>query len=158
MSNKPLDTHALWFEVFNEIGIIEQLSRNAFERVLPDGLSLAGFTVLNHFVRLQKTQANPSELASAFQITKGAMTNTLKRLEALGYATLNANPSDGRGKLVRITAKGRKAREKSIAALAPQLTEVAEALPSDDALAALPFLRQLRGFLDSQRDLPHSVG
>lgn len=156
MPSKPLDTHALWFEVFNEVGIIEQLSRNAFERVLPDGLSLAGFTVLNHFVRLQKTQATPSELASAFQITKGAMTNTLKRLEALGYATLSANPSDGRGKLVRVTAKGRKAREKSIAALAPQLSEIAQSLPCGDARDALPFLRHLRVFLDAQRDPPNS--
>tara|TARA_R110000868_G_scaffold111476_2_gene301008 strand:- start:5062 stop:5538 length:477 start_codon:yes stop_codon:yes gene_type:complete len=158
MSDKRPDTHALWFEVFNEVGIIEQLSRNAFERVLPVGLSLAGFTVLNHFVRLRKTEAAPSELASAFQITKGAMTNTLKRLEALGYATLSANPSDGRGKIVRITAKGRKAREKSIAALAPHLTEIAKTLSSDDALAALPFLRQLRIFLDAERDLPQSDG
>ncbi len=156
-SNRP-DTHALWFEVFNEIGIIEQLSRNAFERVLPEGLSLAGFTVLNHFVRLEKTEAAPSELASAFQITKGAMTNTLKRLEALGYATVSANPSDGRGKIVRITAKGRKARDKSIAALAPQLTEIAGSLPSSGALDALPFLKQLRIFLDAQRDPPHSSG
>ena len=158
MSDKRLDTHALWFEVFNEIGIIEQLSRSAFERVMPGGLSLAGFTVLNHFVRLEKTEAAPSELASAFQITKGAMTNTLKRLEALGYATVTANPSDGRGKIVRVTSKGRKARDKSIAALAPQLSEVARSLPGGDALAALPFLRQLRIFLDAQRDLPHSSG
>lgn len=158
MSDKRLDTHALWFDVFNEVGIIEQLARSAFERVMPEGLSLAGFTVLNHFVRLEKTEAAPSELASAFQITKGAMTNTLKRLEALGYATLSANPSDGRGKIVRITAKGRKARDKSIAALAPQLTDVAKSVPSSDALAALPFLKALRIFLDAQRDTPHSTG
>lgn len=144
----------LWFEVFNEIGIIEQLSRNAFERVMPDGLSLAGFTVLNHFIRLEKIQATPSELASAFQITKGAMTNTLKRLEALGYATLTANPEDGRGKIVRITAKGRKAHDKSIAALAPQLAVLAATLPGRDAAGALPFLKQLRIFLDEHRNLP----
>jgi hypothetical protein len=46
MSEDPLA-----FRVFNEIGIIEQLSRNLFERVLPDGLTLPQFTVLNHFVR-----------------------------------------------------------------------------------------------------------
>ena len=156
-ANRP-DTHALWFEIFNEVGIIEQLSRNAFERVLPEGLSLEGFTVLNHFVRLEKAEAAPSELASAFQITKGAMTNTLKRLDALGYVTLTANPSDGRGKIVRITSKGRKTRDKSIDALAPQLAEVAKALSSSDALAALPFLRHLRSYLDAERDPPHSSG
>ena len=39
------------FRFFNEIGIIEQLSRNAFERVMPGGMKLSQFTVLNHFVR-----------------------------------------------------------------------------------------------------------
>ncbi|MDO8289479.1 MAG: MarR family winged helix-turn-helix transcriptional regulator [Parvibaculum sp.] len=158
MPDGSQDSGLLWFEVFNEIGIIEQLSRNAFERVMPGGLSLAGFTVLNHFIRLEKTQATPSELASAFQITKGAMTNTLKRLEALGYATLTANPDDGRGKIVRITAKGRKARDKSIAALTPQLAAVGAALPEREAAGALPFLRQLRLFLDEDRNVPHSSG
>lgn len=151
MPDKQPDPATLWFEVFNEVGIIEQLSRNAFERVLPDGLSLAGFTVLNHFIRLDKREATPSQLASAFQVTKGAITNTLQRLEALGYATLTPNPEDGRGKIVRITAKGRKAREASLAALAPKLQEIAAVLPSREALDALPFLRQLRSYLDNHR-------
>ena len=151
MPDKEPEPAALWFEVLNEVGIIEQLSRNAFERVLPDGLSLAGFTVLNHFVRLEKREATPSQLASAFQVTKGAITNTLQRLDALGYVTLTPNPADGRGKIVRITAKGRKAREASLAALAPQLQEIAKILPSREALDALPFLRQLRSYLDNHR-------
>ena len=139
MPDKEPEPAALWFEVLNEVGIIEQLSRNAFERVLPDGLSLAGFTVLNHFVRLEKREATPSQLAS------------LQRLDALGYVTLTPNPADGRGKIVRITAKGRKAREASLAALAPQLQEIAKILPSREALDALPFLRQLRSYLDNHR-------
>jgi DNA-binding MarR family transcriptional regulator len=151
MAEKQTDAASLWFEVFNEIGIIEQLSRTIFERVLPEGLSLAGFSVLNHFIRLEKRQATPSQLASAFQVTKGAMTNTLQKLEASGYATLVPNPQDGRGKIVRITAKGRKARDASLAALAPQLQKIAGALPLSDALDALPFLSRLRTYLDENR-------
>ena len=43
------------FTVFNEIGIIEQLARNRFERALAtvaDGLRISHFSLLNHFVRL----------------------------------------------------------------------------------------------------------
>jgi hypothetical protein len=52
---------------------------------------------------------------------------------------------------VRITAKGRKARDASLAALAPQLQKIAGALPSSGALDTLPFLHRLRTYLDENR-------
>ena len=50
------DFTTIAYVFFNEIAIIDQLGRNRFERVLPDGLSMAGFSLLNHFVRLNKSQ------------------------------------------------------------------------------------------------------
>lgn len=141
----------LLFTLFNEIGIISQLSNAAFEKVLPDGLKVSHFSVLNHLARLGDNKS-PSSLASAFQVTKGAMTNTLGRLEARGLVKVKADPVDGRGKRVFITAKGRKARNRSIAELAPLLTELAKALPEKKAAAALPFLKDLRVYLDQARD------
>ena len=79
------------FHVFNEIGIIEQLARNVFEQVLPDGLKVSQFSILNHFVRLGDDK-NPVDLARAFQVTKGAMTNTLQRLEGRGSGGHHARP------------------------------------------------------------------
>jgi len=151
MADKPLETMLLWFDVFNEIGIIEQLSRNSFERVLQEGLSLAGFSVLNHFVRLELKSSTPTELASAFQVTKGAMTNTLSRLEALGFVSVGINPKDGRGKIIRITSKGVKARNQSIEAIMPTLATIGDALPGKEAANALPLLKKLRIFLDENR-------
>ena len=46
------DHGALYFQLFNEIGIIAQLSGNRFQRVLPQGLTVAQFSLLNHCVRL----------------------------------------------------------------------------------------------------------
>jgi len=151
MADKPLDTMLQWFDVFNEIGIIEQLSRNAFERVLQEGLSLAGFSVLNHFVRLELKSSTPTELASAFQVTKGAMTNSLSRLEGLGFVSVNVNPKDGRGKIIRITSKGIKARNQSIQAITPMLAMIGGSIPGKEAADALPFLKKLRIFLDENR-------
>ena len=151
MAEKTLETMLLWFDVFNEIGIIEQLSRNAFERVLPEGLSLAGFSVLNHYARLELDHSTPTQLASAFQVTKGAMTNTLHRLELLGFVSVDVNPEDGRGKIIRITPKGIKARNQSIAALAPKLMDISGNLSRKEAADALPFLKNLRVFLDENR-------
>lgn len=140
------------FSFFNEVGIIEQLARNSFERVLPDGLTLSQFSVLSHFVRLGVEEKNPVELARAFQVTKGAMTNTVKRLSAKGLVEVTPDPRDGRGKRVRITARGRRVREECLAAAAPLLWELEREFGKQEFEAALPFLRRLRAFLDRARD------
>jgi DNA-binding MarR family transcriptional regulator len=141
----------LAFSVFNEIGIIEQLSSNRFQRLLPDGVSLASFTVLNHFVRLGKKDESPVNLARAFQVTKGAMTNTLARLEALGMIDVVADPDDGRAKRVSVTAKGVQTRDQAIAALVPDLESILDEIGSEVLSSALPVLQRLRTFLDENR-------
>ncbi len=141
----------LGFRFFNEIGIIEQLARNRFERVLPDGLKVPHFSVLNHLVRLGDGRS-PLRLARAFQVTKSTMTNTLQRLEARGLVRIAPDPDDGRGKLVYLTPAGRRIRQKSIKALTPVLAEV-EALLGRKALAGtLPVLQRLRAHLDAARN------
>ncbi len=139
------------FTLFNEIGIIEQLSRRRLENVLPDGLKISHFGVLNHFARLGGERA-PVELARAFQVTKAAMTNTLGRLEARGLVEIRPDPDDGRAKRVTLTAKGRKVRDRAIAALGPELAEIASHIPARDFAAALPFLQRLRAYLDEARN------
>jgi DNA-binding MarR family transcriptional regulator len=46
---------------------------------LPAGLTVSQFSVLNWFIRVDNV-ATPGRLSTAFQVTKGAMTNTLKKL------------------------------------------------------------------------------
>ncbi len=149
MSNKPNDP--LLFNFFNEVGIIEQLSRSRFEQLLPDGLKISQFSVLNHFVRLGVEQ-NPVNLARAFQVTKGAMTNTVGRLEARGLVEVTPDPKDGRGKLVRITDEGRRVREACLVAAKPVLAEMEKEFGKENFSAALPFLQQVRVYLDKERD------
>lgn len=141
------------FQVFNEIGIIEQLARNRFERTLPSGLTLSQFSVLNHFVRLGG-ERSPASLASAFQVTRPTMTNTLQRLESAGLVAIRSDPGDGRAKIVTITEAGRALREACVAAQVPLLAELDALLPRDDLVALLPRLRKLRMLLDKARDPP----
>ena len=49
----------------------------------------------------------PAELAADSMITSSAVAQRLNRLETLGFVTREANPSDGRGKLVQLTTAGR---------------------------------------------------
>lgn len=145
------DATSAGFAFFNEIGIIEQLSRNVFERVLPDGLSLAGFAVLNHFVRLQKESDSPAKLAATLQVTKGAMTNTLQRLEALGCVAIAPSIDDGRVKLVRLTGQGRILRDDCIERLAPLLAQLFQAIDPAELIAVTPTLAKVRAILDAAR-------
>lgn len=140
------------FQLFNEIGIIEHLSRTAFERVLPPGLSLAGFTVLNHLIRLRHERRAPALIASAMQVTRGAVTGTVKRLEAQGLVRSDPDPHDGRGKGISVTPAGRAARDDAIATLAPILAELLTEMDEAELCALLPGLQRLRRILDAARD------
>lgn len=149
MTNPPSDPAPFTF--FNEIGIISQLSANAFERVLPHGLTVSQFSVLNNLARLGDGKS-PSWLANAFQVTRGAMTNTLTKLEASGFVDVRADEKDGRGKQVFLTKAGVKVRTEALGALSPLLAELLEAFPEKDFKAAIPFLARLRAHMDAARD------
>ncbi len=50
----------------------------------------------------------PTALARQMQITKQSVNGLLGQLEALGYLTREPDPADGRGRVVCLTAKGRR--------------------------------------------------
>lgn len=137
-------------QVFTEIGIIDQLVTARLERSLPEGMSAAQFGVLTHFIRRGGAQT-PVQLARAFQVTKGAMTNTLQRLEAQGFVRIVPDETDGRRKLVSMTPHGAEAYERGLAALRPYYANLREAFTHEEFEQALPFLRALRMWLDENR-------
>ena len=141
----------LLFEVFKEIGIIEQLSRAQLEARLPDGLIAPHFAVLNHLIN-RGDGAVPIDMARAFQVPKTSMTHTLKGLATGGYVELRANPKDGRSKTVWLTDKGRKLREDTIAQLAPGFGQMMQDLDVGQILEMLPTLVELREYMDAARD------
>ncbi|WP_415402136.1 MarR family winged helix-turn-helix transcriptional regulator [Tateyamaria sp. SN3-11] len=142
---------AVFFEVFNEIGIIEQLSRAILEARLPHGLIAPHFAVLNHLIRVGDGRT-PIEMARAFQVPKTSMTHTLKGLEAHGLVDLRPNPDDGRSKRVWLTEKGRALRNDAIAALGPDFAQLARDFDMERLAGITPVLRDLRIYLDKARD------
>ena len=149
-AEKTSDDIVAVFGFFNEIAIIEQLARSRMERTMPDGMKMPHFSVLNHMVRLDKKES-PAELASAFQVARPTMTNTIQRLEAKGYVTVEPNPADGRGKLVLITDVGREARQAAIISLAPLLSELTESLGIGLFTGVKPALEEVRKYMDENR-------
>lgn len=142
----------LGFQVFNEIGIIDQLASAMFTRALPKGMTIAQFTVLNHFVRLDVIEKSPAQLASAFQVTRPTMTSTLTRLARAGLIDIRDDPQDGRAKLVSITAQGRAMRETCVAATAAMMPRITKAISDEDFAAILPALTRMRIALDALRN------
>ncbi|WP_147111501.1 MarR family winged helix-turn-helix transcriptional regulator [Tateyamaria sp. syn59] len=142
---------SVFFEVFNEIGIIEQLSRAILEARLPYGLIAPHFTVLNHLTRVSDGRT-PMEMARAFQVPKTSMTHTLKGLEEHGLVEMRPNPEDGRSKRVWLTDKGREVRADTIAALGPEFAKLAEDFDVARLVEIRPVLTELREYLDAARD------
>jgi DNA-binding MarR family transcriptional regulator len=141
---------ATLFALFNEIGIIAQLSGSLFERRLPEGFLVSHFAVLNHLVRLGDGRT-PLEIARAFQVPKTTMTHTLQGLEKAGLIAVAPNPADGRSKCVMLTDAGRSFRDTAIAALGPDLARLATAIPPARIAEILPVLAEVRVWLDRER-------
>jgi hypothetical protein len=72
--------------LFGELFMADQLARNRISRVLPKGMELSHFSVLNHLARIND-ERTPAQLAKAFHVTRGAMTNTLNRWNGPAMST-----------------------------------------------------------------------
>jgi DNA-binding MarR family transcriptional regulator len=145
MSEPPRDPVVI--ALFSEIVMVETLAKNRLTRVLPRGMELSHFMVLNHFARLggEKT---PAQLARVFHVTKGAMSNTIGRLDAAGYIHVRPDWEDGRRKWISISPAGAAARDRAVAAIAPVFDDAVAGLGLERMRTALPILRRLRELLD----------
>ena len=147
----PEDKGTPYFRLFNEIGILAQLSRAIFEARLPGGMLVSHFAVLNHLIRVEDGRT-PRELARAFQVPKTTMTHTLAGLDAAGFIRMKPNAEDGRSKRVWTTPAGRRFRNASIAAVGPDLDDLAREFAADRVARILPELEALRKIMDRRRD------
>ncbi|RYH04183.1 MarR family transcriptional regulator [Salipiger sp. IMCC34102] len=129
--------------LFSELLAVDQLARIALDRVLPKGMELSHFSVLNHLAHTQ-SERSPTQLAQTFHLTRGAMTNTLNRLEWAGYIHVRPDWDDARKKMVSISPSGVQARDAAVAAISPLVSDVAQKVGEDKVRAALPLLRELR--------------
>ncbi len=140
-------TESLSVALFSEIFMADQLARNRLGRALPKGMELSHFSLLNHLAS-SDSEKSPAQLARAFHVTRGAMTNTLGKLERAGHIHIRPDWDDARRKHVAISAAGRAARDAAIAAIAPIIAEVVESIGADRVRTALPVLRAVRARLD----------
>ncbi|MGL6209011.1 MAG: MarR family winged helix-turn-helix transcriptional regulator [Paracoccaceae bacterium] len=135
--------------LFGELFMADQLARNRISKALPRGMELSHFSVLNHLAR-SNDERTPAQLARAFHVTRGAMTNTLARLEWAGHVHIRPDWDDARQKFVAISPSGRAARDAAVQVITPLIAEVVNALGADRVRAVLPVLRELRIRLEAE--------
>ena len=139
----------LAISLISEILAADQMVRNRIGRVLPKGMDLSHFRVLNHLT-WHEGERTPAQLAEAFNVTRGAMTNTLSKLDWAGYVHIRPDWDDARRKLVSLSPAGRRARELALSALTPVVSEVVESLGESQVREAIPVLRGLREMISDK--------
>ena len=133
--------------LFSELFMADQLARNRLSKVLPRGMELSHFGVLNLLSRLGE-ERTPAQLAKSFHVTRGAMTNTLAKLEWAGHVHIRPDWDDARRKFVSISPSGRAARNAALHAITPVLVNALRSLGADRVRMTLPVLRELRTRLE----------
>ena len=131
---------------FSEISMVDQLMRYKINRALPKGMELSQFMLLNYLATISE-ERRPSQLAKLFQLTRGAMTNTLSKLEEAGYVHMRPDWDDARRKCVVISSSGRKAREDGLKKIDPVIEEMVDAVGIEKVREVLPIIRELRNAL-----------
>ena len=151
MSERPVSerNEDIAVALFGELFMADQLARNRVSKALPRGMELSHFSVLNHLARVQD-ERTPAQLARAFHVTRGAMTNTLAKLEMAGHIHIRPDWDDARQKFVGLSPSGRSARDAAVLVVAPLIAAVVRALGADRVRAVIPVLRELRIRLEGE--------
>jgi DNA-binding MarR family transcriptional regulator len=147
MSGEKADDIAV--ALFGELFMADQLARNRILKVLPRGMQLSHFSVLNHLARTND-ERTPAQLARSFHVTRGAMTNTLAKLEWAGHIHIRPDWEDARQKFVAISPSGRAARDAAVASVVPLIAEVVQSIGAERVRALLSVLRELRVSLEDE--------
>src|SRR5215212_8376542 len=93
-------------------GIHKRIKREMEATLAAHGLSHGEWQVLaNLYHGGEPYCSSPGELSADLELSSGAMTNRIDRLEARGYVRRRPDPDDRRGVLVELTPDGRKAWE-----------------------------------------------
>jgi len=125
-------------------GLSRRIHRMLDETLADQGLSNGEWKVL---CALHQAGApyrrSPGQLSERAELSSGAMTNRLDRMEEAGLVRRLRDPSDRRGVHVELTDKGKRAHRKSVQTQAAKEALVASALSDDEKVQLNGLLRRL---------------
>jgi DNA-binding MarR family transcriptional regulator len=143
-------------EIVARIGrIAAYFDQSVDELMNRHGLARSSFDVLASLRRAGPPyELSPTDLYRELMRTSGAMTNRLKRLEQAGLIERRPDPGDGRGRLVRLTPRGRRLVDEIAPLHLENERRLLAALDDDDRRALARLLRTLAGALERSGPTP----
>jgi len=137
-------------QIVCELLFVNHLARDKLSKVLPDGMELSHFLVLLHIAKLNE-ETGPAKLAEAFNVTRGAMSNTLSRLERQKFITVRPDPLDARRKFIGLSEFGRDSLDLVFGGIRPAFDPILDAKESTVLGSSLELLADLRVGLETMR-------
>jgi len=126
------------------MGIQRRIKRSMDETLSGFDLTWGEWSVLGTLLRKSSNRASPGELARNHELSSGAMTNRLDRLEEAGLVRRIPNPDDRRGIVVELTDEGQRVWRESVDAQAKKEAMIAAAaLNADERDELNAYLRRL---------------
>lgn len=147
------ETPPFAFRIVNWIGILDQLTSTEANRLLkPLGLGLPQFVLLNHFSHRPDEARTVTDIARALQQPQPGVTKNVQKLVEKGWLGERANGSDGRSKLLVLTASGKAKHRVAIGALTPSLSRAFADWSARDQQTLFTLLDRLKLWFDRDRD------
>jgi DNA-binding MarR family transcriptional regulator len=126
------------------MGIQRRIKRSMDDTLSGFDLTWGEWSVLGTLLRRSAHRASPGELARDHELSSGAMTNRLDRLEEAGLVRRIPNPDDRRGVVIELTEEGQRVWRASVDAQAQKEAMIAAAALAPDEREELnTYLRRL---------------
>src|SRR6266480_2749142 len=130
-------TH-LWLVMMKAFRTLERLATRSIES---SEVGLSDFAVLE--MLLHKGPQPVNEIGRRIELTSGAITTAVDRLESRGLVTREAHPSDRRARIVRLTARGEEQAAKIFAGHRTAMDLAASGLSKSERATLIQLLKKL---------------
>jgi len=127
------------------------IEQRAFDAVVAAGITDITLAQARVAARIGPEGSRVSDLAEQARITKQSAAFLVEQLESAGYVERVPDPSDGRARLVRLTARARPVAEAADAEVQRVLTEWADHVGEQRLHQLHETLRDLREITDPWR-------
>ncbi|GHH27704.1 MarR family winged helix-turn-helix transcriptional regulator [Lentzea cavernae] len=144
LSSLSLAQHAVRLRTLLDRPIAEALKKH--------GLSAGELDVLGALAASGDAGALPRELSSQLLLTTGGLSNILRRLEEDGHITREANSSDARSSIVRLTEQGLRVGRETGNAVSEAISRVLRPVDRSVLDTAAQLLHQV--LVDLDEDAP----
>lgn len=130
--------------IVDRVSAINRRLKKGMETVVAEyGLTLPEWHVMSHLRLSSDHRSSPGELAADLELSSGAMTSRLDKLEDQGLVRRLPDPKDRRGIVVELTTEGKAAWDRTAGIAGRREAFFASALTKDEQRILNQLLRKL---------------